>query len=95
MTLEKLRSNEEIVKKWASTFNSKIFQDGVWRMLQTQHPLRYSDPYPVTTASAEKRLGMIEGYELALERLRLCAQYTEQAGEMPVATFADPEPPEE
>jgi len=90
MTLDKIRSNEELTKWWASVFNGKKFEP-IAKMLQANHPMRYVDPGMVTASSAEKKLGMIEGYELALERLRLCAQFEQPLGELPPATFADPE----
>ena len=96
MNLDDIRQNEELTKWWASVFNRKQFQDGIFKMLQDTHPMRFVETGGTTEASATRRLGMIEGYEMALEKLRLAAQYQQPKGEMPPATFTqEPETEEE
>lgn len=93
MTLEQIRSDEPLAK-WLETFiNGQQFQV-VMKMLDESHPMRFVETTPVTPSSAEKKLGMIEGYELALARIRLCTKYQALPGPMPVATFQAPEPEE-
>lgn len=87
MTLEVLRSDEILTKWFAGIYDRKQFQV-IWNMLQESHPMRHTDGAPVTASTAEKKLGVIEGYELALERLRLCAQYQPLPSALPEATFA-------
>lgn len=95
MDLNEVRSQQSIVQWWAAVYHHKNFQTVILKMLHDTHPLRFVDTAPVTTPSAEKRLGMIESYELALERLRLCAQFQQPPGEMPTATFEPPKEEEE
>ena len=89
MTLDQIRSDEALVKWLDATINGKRFQH-VMDMLQEQHPMRFVDTAPVTPSSAEKKLGVIEGYELAIARLKLCTKYQPLQGDMPMATFEPP-----
>jgi hypothetical protein len=93
MTLEQIRADEALSKWLDATINSKRFQL-VWQMLEEQHPMRFVEAGPVTPSTAEKKLGMIEGYQLVLERLKLCTKYQALPGPMPMATFEAPEPDE-
>lgn len=90
MTLETLRSDEILTKWFASIFDRKQFQ-AIWKMMQDTHPMRHTDGAPVTASTAEKKLGVIEGYELALERLRLCAHHQALPSALPDATFSPPD----
>lgn len=90
MTLETLRSDEILTKWFASVYERKQFQ-AIWKMLQDSHPMRHTDGAPVTASTAEKKLGVIEGYELALERIKLCAHYQALPSALPPASFADPD----
>ena len=91
MTLDQIRSDEALTKWLDATINSKRFQF-VWEMLEESHPMRFVETTPVTPSTAEKKLGMIEGYQLALERLKLCTRFQALPGPMPMATFQAPEP---
>lgn len=75
---------------WGAVFNSPGFREGIWKMLQDTHPMRTMDNAPVTNSTAERKLGEIQGYQLAMERLQLCAQFQQPPGEMPTATFEQP-----
>jgi len=90
MTLDQIRSDEALTKWLDSTINGKRFQI-VMQMLEDQHPLRFVETGAVTPSTAEKKLGMIEGYELALTRIRLCANFQPLQGPMPSATFEPPQ----
>jgi hypothetical protein len=91
MNLNDIQANEDLVKWWSKVVNHANFRDGIMKMLNDTHPLRFVDTSPVTTASSDKRLGTIEGYELALERIRLCSQYQPKLGDLPPPSFSPPE----
>lgn len=93
MTLDQIRSDEALTKWLDSIINSKRFSF-VMQMLEEQHPMRFVETSPVTPSTAEKKLGMIEGYQLAIERLKLCTRFQPLQGPMPPATF-EPAQPEE
>ncbi len=86
MTLDQIRSDEALTKWLDSTIKGKRFQL-VMQMLEETHPMRFVSTAPVTPSSAEKKLGEIEGYELAITRIKLCAQYQPLQSGMPMATF--------
>ena len=90
MNLNDIRTDEKLVEWWAQICRTENFYK-INKMMQDTHPLRFVDPGPVTASSAEKRLGHIEGYELALERIRLCGEHF-----IPVPLPGEPtfEPPE-
>jgi putative component of membrane protein insertase Oxa1/YidC/SpoIIIJ protein YidD len=73
-----------------STINGKRFQV-VMEMLDEQHPMRFVETASVTPSTAEKKLGMIEGYELAIARIKLCTKFQPLQGPMPPATFEAPQ----
>lgn len=87
MTLAELRKIEQITEWWGKVYFSNRFLP-IKEMLLDTHPMKFADLMPVTPSSAEKKLGMIEGYELCLERLRLAGQYDTAMPQMPPATFA-------
>lgn len=87
MTLAELRKVEQVTEWWGKVYASSRFVP-ILKMLSDTHPMKFVDPTPVTPSSAEKKLGMIEGYELCLERLRLAGQYDPAMPQMPPATFA-------
>lgn len=91
MTLDQIRADEALTKWLDSIINSKRFSF-VMQMLEDQHPMRFVETTPVTPSTAEKKLGMIEGYQLAIERIKLCTKYQALPGPMPMATFEAPEP---
>lgn len=93
MTLDQIRSDEALTKWLDSTINSRRFQF-VMQMLDEQHPMRFVETTTVTPSTAEKKLGMIEGYQLAIERLKLCTKFQPLQGPMPPATFEAPQPDE-
>lgn len=90
MTLDQLRSNEAFVKWFGGVSNTPMFVE-LLKALDAGHPMRHTDGQPVTASSAEKKLGTIEGYELCLERIRICAQPLIPDSGMPTETFAPPE----
>lgn len=90
MNLEDFRKNDEFVKHWAKIFHMEHFQQGIWKVLNDSHPLRFTDGGPVTTASSDKRLGTIEGYELCLERMKLATTPDKPVEPMPQASFLPP-----
>lgn len=90
MTLHTIRSNKALADWWAGIFASPNFQS-IWKMMNDSHPLRFTEAgAAVTTPSSDKRLGAIEGYELALRRLELCASFEEPLGEMPTTATWEP-----
>lgn len=91
MKLDEVRANEELVKWWTKVYHHQNFQKGIKVMLEDTHPLRFLDANPVTTPGSDRRLGMIEGYELALERLKLSAQYQPSIETTLNPTFEPPE----
>lgn len=95
MNLQTIRSNKALAEWWSGIFVSQNFQ-AIWKMMNENHPLRFTETgSTVTTPSSDKRLGMIEGYELALRRIELCGQFEEPLGEMPtVATWESPNDPD-
>lgn len=90
MTLDQFRSSEDLTKWWAKVYNHRNFQDFLLPALGEKHPMRFVDIAPVTTSSAEKKLGKIEGYEEALVYLKLATTISIPQAEMPPASFADP-----
>ena len=90
MNLNDIRSDEKLVEWWSQICRTENYYK-INKMMQDTHPLRFVDPGPVTPSSAEKRLGQIEGYELALERIRLCGEYLKP---IPLQTEPTFEPPE-
>ena len=84
--LSDIRTDEKLVEWWSSICRSEGYVR-ILKMMQDTHPLRFVDPGPVTPSSAEKRLGQIEGYELALERIRLCGEYAGPAAMQMMPTF--------
>jgi hypothetical protein len=90
MNLNDIRSDEKLVEWWSQICRTENYYK-INKMMQDTHPLRFMDPGPVTPSSAEKRLGQIEGYELALERIRLCGEFI---GPVFVPTAPTFEPPE-
>jgi len=89
MNLNEIRADEELVKWWAQVCKTDNFYK-INKMMQDTHPLRFVETTPVTTSTAEKRLGMIEGYELAMEKLRLCSEFLS----IPTHIIPSFEPPE-
>lgn len=93
MTLDQIRADEALTKWLDSIINGRRFKP-VMDMMEATHPMRFVEPTPVTPSTAEKKLGIIEGYELALARLKLCTQFQPLMGPMPQARF-EPENPTE
>lgn len=85
MTIKEFRQNQVLVDWWRKAFYKKEFQV-LWQMLQDMHPMRFTDGTAITSSSAENKLGNIQGYELLLERLRLCTTMDEIM-ELPDPTF--------
>lgn len=85
MTIKEFRQNQMLVDWWRKTFNRKEFQ-AIWQIMADLHPMRYTDSTPITTPSAERKLGEIQGYELALGRLK---ELTDAMGDefVPEPTF--------
>ena len=87
MNLEAFRKNEKLVAWWSKTYGNSNFGE-LLKMLEQDHPLRSTDDRTrFSSAAAENYLGVIQGYELVLERLKLATQYTNETNPLLEAKF--------
>ena len=91
MTLEELRRNPTFVEWWRKTMDSKGFAP-VWEMLNETHPMKKTTSQIMLSMEASSNyMHYIQGYELALERMRAAAQPLIAAEQLPEPTFERPE----
>lgn len=85
--LRDIQNDKALCDWWAAITNTPEFGK-IWKMMNDTHPLRFVDPsMPVTTPSSDKRLGVLEGYEIALSRLMAAATHVPAMASLPDPTF--------
>lgn len=87
MKLSDVRANRVLTEWWMGVMAHPNFKV-VWQMMNENHPLRFPEVAQTTTPGSDRRLGYIEGYELALRRLELVASFEPGPEALPAPTFA-------
>lgn len=91
LNMQAWRENEDLVKAWARLLRDPIVQS-VIQTLRNESPLNYGVEMP-TPDSKILRLGVIEGYQLALNNIEALANIAKK--HQPIeATFEASEKPE-
>ena len=91
MTLEQLRKNPTFVESWRKIMESQRFAP-IWEMLNETHPMKKTTSQIMLSMEASSNyMHYIQGYELALERMRAAAQPLTMAEQLPEPTFERPE----